>query len=160
MVRVFHITKNNASLYQRHITFLRISMLALTHPLTHSSVAPLLLFLPPQSDVADMLAVSRRTIHIVFVFVFVFGAYHSNHLAAQLDAPAEVRFVTTSTISRWCQTFATGVHFSRNQCVLSHILHRNFKYTYSFCNFKHMWREVFPKLYSYLREALRKIVKI
>ena len=86
-------------------------MLALTHPLTHSSVAPLLLFLPPQSDVADMLAVSRRTIHIIFVFVFVFGAYHSNHLAAQLDAPAEVRFATTSTISRWCQTFATFVHF-------------------------------------------------
>ena len=93
---------------QLHITFLRIVMLALTHSLLRS---PFTLFLPPQSDVADMLAVSRRTILIVFVFVFVFGAYHSNRLAAQLDAPAEVRFVKTSKISRWCQTFATWFEF-------------------------------------------------
>ena len=76
-------------------------MLALTHSLLRS---PFTLFLPPQSDVADMLAVSRRATLIVFVF----GAYYSNRLVAQLDAPAEVRFVTTSAISHWCQTFATA----------------------------------------------------
>ena len=36
---------------------------SLTHSLTHSSVAPVLLFLPPQSDVADIYASSVKAHH-------------------------------------------------------------------------------------------------
>ena len=101
------------------------------HSPTHSLTPPLPLYFYfyhlNQMWQIYMLAVSRRTIHIVFVFVFVFGAYHSNHLAAQLDAPAEVRFVTTSTISRWCQNFTKLLpnlpNFSHSFLAILYIIH-------------------------------------
>ena len=161
MVRVFHITKNNASLYQRHITFLRISMLALTHPLTHSSVAPLLLFLPPQSDVADIYASSVKAhhTHCICICLCIW--------CISLKPPCRpIRCASRGEICHnQCDqlvvsNFCHWLVCISSECVLSHNLHRNFKYTYSFCNFTHMCRDFFLKLKSYLREVLSKIGKI